>query len=237
MPSKINTILFDAIGTLWHPARPITEMWMDVLLRFDVVRTPQEIFLAATEHLHWQAPQFLAFETSGQPVDDETIEAVWLEFDKRVLQSLGINASTDDIVREVYPIFEDFNALYENTVDVLASIQDMGYRMVMVSNGVYQRKAVAKLKILNLFDSIIGSFHVGFMKPDPKIFNLALREMGASTEQALMVGDTWDADVLGARSLGIHVLHLRREEAVDVSKDEISSLHGVVDYLVQYQEK
>ena len=50
-------------------------------------------------------------------------------------------------------------------------------------------------------------------------------------EQALMVGDTWDADIVGARSAGIQALHLKRDDAVDESLDEISTLHGVINFL------
>ena len=65
---------------------------------------------------------------------------------------------------------------------------------------------------------------------------MALGKMGNSTEQALVVGDSWDDDVEGARSLGICTFHLRRGAAADESRGEISSLHGVVQFLDRHGE-
>ena len=82
--------------------------------------------------------------------------------------------------------------------------------MAIVSNGVYQQRNAARMGIEKFFDSMIGSWHVGFLKPDAGIFNLALRELGFSANHALIVGDTWNADVVGGRSLGLRTLHLIR---------------------------
>ena len=75
------------------------------------------------------------------------------------------------------------------------------------------------------------------MKPDAWIFNLALRELGFSANQALMVGDTWNVNVVGGRSLGIQTLHLIRYEIVDESNDEISTLRAVVESLKHQQQE
>lgn len=75
------------------------------------------------------------------------------------------------------------------------------------------------------------------MKPDAWIFNLALRELGFSANQTLMVGDTWNANVVGGRSLGIRTLHLIRYEIVDESNDEISTLRAVVESLKHQQQE
>jgi HAD superfamily hydrolase (TIGR01549 family) len=231
MASRIDAVLFDAYYTLWFPARTVEEMWADVLDQFGTFRTHREIMSAVAEHDRWKELRLLSFETSEQPVDDETIEVLWADFDGRVLHSLGVHASDEAVASKVLPVFNDFNALYDDTLEVLASIRKLGYRIGIVSNGGYQRRAAARLGIERYFESIVGSWHVGFMKPDPKIFDLALVELDVPAEHALMIGDTWEDDVEGARSLGMRALHLRREETVDVLRDEISSLHGVIDFL------
>ena len=43
---------------------------------------------------------------------------------------------------------------------------------------------------------------VGLVKPDPRIFHLALGRLGIAPEQAVMVGDSPSADVAGARAAG-----------------------------------
>jgi FMN phosphatase YigB (HAD superfamily) len=61
--------------------------------------------------------------------------------------------------------------------------------------------------------------------------------VGFSANQALMVGDTWNVNVVGGRSLGIRTLHLIRYEIVDESNDEISTLRAVVESLKHQQQE
>lgn len=56
-------------------------------------------------------------------------------------------------------------------------------------------------------ETILDSEVVGFNKPDPRFFQLALDRLGARPEQAIHVGDTVRADVHGAESAGIRALH------------------------------
>jgi HAD superfamily hydrolase (TIGR01509 family) len=52
-------------------------------------------------------------------------------------------------------------------------------------------------------DYLIISESAGFLKPDPRIFQLALDQAGCDPSEALMVGDSWTSDVRGALSAGI----------------------------------
>jgi HAD superfamily hydrolase (TIGR01509 family) len=67
----------------------------------------------------------------------------------------------------------------------------------------------AKLEICGLascVDVLVASQEVGIAKPDPRIFRIALAQLGVAAEQAVMVGDSWSADVLGARAAGIRAV-------------------------------
>jgi putative hydrolase of the HAD superfamily len=52
-------------------------------------------------------------------------------------------------------------------------------------------------------DALVVSEDVGVAKPDPRIFLIALERLGCEPGEALMVGDSWSADVLGARAAGL----------------------------------
>jgi putative hydrolase of the HAD superfamily len=49
---------------------------------------------------------------------------------------------------------------------------------------------------------------VGYEKPDPRIFHVALDKLGVAPERAVHVGDTACADIDGARAAGVRPLHL-----------------------------
>ncbi len=59
----------------------------------------------------------------------------------------------------------------------------------------------------------------GVKKPNPIIFNLALNKAGAKPERSLMIGDSLEADILGAKSLGFHTIHFNahRENSHDLA--------------------
>jgi putative hydrolase of the HAD superfamily len=58
------------------------------------------------------------------------------------------------------------------------------------------------------FHAILDSHHVGFEKPDPRIFRRALEIAGSTPGRTLHVGDLYSADVVGARGAGLHALLL-----------------------------
>lgn len=82
----------------------------------------------------------------------------------------------------------------------------------IVSNN-QQEEQLDKLRFLGLdgaFDFVMTSERAGIQKPHPGIFQRALAEAGVGPEEAVMVGDSWKWDVLGARSAGIHAVWFNR---------------------------
>jgi HAD superfamily hydrolase (TIGR01549 family) len=74
-----------------------------------------------------------------------------------------------------------------------------------------------KLRVCGLLpfvDALIVSEEVGVTKPDPAIFRVALERLECEPHEAVMVGDSWSADVTGARSLGIPAIWFNPHGAV-----------------------
>ena len=65
---------------------------------------------------------------------------------------------------------------------------------------------LARSALDDLFDTIVLSSAVGVKKPDPRIFRLALRRIGARPAEAVFVGDDFHVDIEGARRTGMAVL-------------------------------
>lgn len=66
------------------------------------------------------------------------------------------------------------------------------------------------LGLPKLVDTITYSQEAGVEKPDPRIFQIALKRTKANSKEALHVGDRYDADVVGARAAGITLVLLDR---------------------------
>jgi putative hydrolase of the HAD superfamily len=82
-----------------------------------------------------------------------------------------------------------------------------------VSNWVWQLpELLHALELVSHFDFIAASARVGFEKPHPEIFRWALEQAGVEPAEAIHVGDHLDADVAGARGVGIDAVLIDRHD-------------------------
>ncbi|MBS2011496.1 MAG: HAD-IA family hydrolase [Deltaproteobacteria bacterium] len=88
--------------------------------------------------------------------------------------------------------------------EALDTIRGRGVKVAIISNseGMLDR-LFTELGILGHFDRVVDSGKVGVEKPDPRIFEIAMRELGVTKERTLHLGDVFATDVLGARAAGI----------------------------------
>jgi HAD superfamily hydrolase (TIGR01493 family) len=91
---------------------------------------------------------------------------------------------------------------YPDTAAVLTGLKRQGLRIAVVSNIAFDvRPAFAALGVLGDIDEVVLSYEVGAVKPNAEIFATALDRLGVVATDALMVGDSEEADG-GARALG-----------------------------------
>jgi len=93
-----------------------------------------------------------------------------------------------------------------------------------------QEEKVRFLGIQQSVDLLVVSGEVGVTKPDPRIFRTALERAGVEPAQAVMIGDSWENDVLGALGAGVRPVwfnrfHLRPPDPIAVP--EIVSFRSV----------
>jgi putative hydrolase of the HAD superfamily len=96
-------------------------------------------------------------------------------------------------------------------LDLLAAIGARATVVVVTNNVVNEQvQKLAFLGMTELVDVLVVSEEAGVRKPDAAIFRIALERAGASAAEAVMLGDSWGADVLGARAAGIRAVWLNR---------------------------
>jgi HAD superfamily hydrolase (TIGR01509 family) len=88
--------------------------------------------------------------------------------------------------------------------DALQRLRDAGRRLAVVSNSEGTVEAMlAEVGLRPFFETVVDSGVVGSVKPDARIFQIALDRLQLAPSEALMVGDLPTADVFGPRALGI----------------------------------
>lgn len=111
------------------------------------------------------------------------------------------------------PIAEELSFLYDydrltlmrkpHLKETIEALHGMGFRMGVVSNIISTSLVPHMLNeygIAQYMECIVMSSEVGFRKPDPRIFDIALQKMGVTAAETAYVGDTISRDVLGARN-------------------------------------
>ena len=127
----------------------------------------------------------------------------------------------------------DFNNLIPGAIEILEYL-DNKYNMHIITNGFkeVQERKLKESTITKYFKTIIISEEVGYKKPNPIIFNYALEKANAVNTSSLMIGDSYQADILGAINVGINAI-LFNYHNIDPSDDIISvnSLSDLTSYL------
>ncbi|MFL5869475.1 MAG: HAD family hydrolase [Solirubrobacterales bacterium] len=107
---------------------------------------------------------------------------------------------------------------YPDTAPALEELASLGVRRVCVSNWDYALPEVLdRTGLATGFDAVITSASVGARKPDPAIFRVALEAAGCAPHEALVVGDTPEEDIAGARAAGIPALLIDRDGGGDIA--------------------
>ncbi len=94
--------------------------------------------------------------------------------------------------------------LFPGTHDVLSKLANK-YVLHIITNGFYESSELklTKTSLKPYFHSIFVSEVIGLYKPDIALFNHALEVVSCNPENAIMIGDSLEADILGARNAGI----------------------------------
>lgn len=118
------------------------------------------------------------------------------------------------------------NLLFDDAIPTLTYLQDK-YQMHIITNG-FSKEQYIKIERSGLegfFKTITTSDDAGVKKPDPAIFKQAMFKANAKPKAAVMIGDNFDADILGANNVGMHVIHYDyHKEQIPKEFKQISSL-------------
>ena len=106
-------------------------------------------------------------------------------------------------------------------VDYIRSLHGR-YKTGVISNALSDVRAAidSKWHMADAFDAIIISAEVGVMKPDARIFYIALQSLGVQPAEAVFVDD-FPHNVDGARAVGMHAIQFRGFEQIRLDLEEI----------------
>jgi HAD superfamily hydrolase (TIGR01662 family) len=126
--------------------------------------------------------------------------------------------------------------LYPDTLSTLTLLRDAGYRLGCVSNtndDAHVQRMLDRNGLRPWLSPIYTSAEIGLRKPHPYLFEKVLRDWALSPEQVIMVGDTLDADVLGAHNVDMRGVWIDRGPVNPWSRNEDSIDRILPDATIQ----
>jgi putative hydrolase of the HAD superfamily len=118
----------------------------------------------------------------------------------------------ESVVDRAFPLFAKSITVDPQALDVLGRLRAAGLRLALVSNASsYSEETLDDSGLRGLFDSVVLSYKVRLMKPDPAIYRLALSELGLPGTECFFVGDGGDRELVGARENGMHTVLVDRD--------------------------
>ena len=208
MPRLIRAILFDLGGTLMEPLAP----WAPVLAEADRA-LHQRLEAASIELDVGRFRQRL--REYHERRDKELHETTYHMVLREVMEQTGHGQVPESVSRlalnAMFTVTQDNWTLRADATAALQDLQESGYRLAIVSNAGDDQDVqdlVKRFGIRSLLDFVLTSAACSYRKPHPRIFELALARWMIESHEAAMVGDTLEADVLGAKRAGLYSIWL-----------------------------
>ena len=216
---SITDIFFDLDHTLW-------DFEKNSRLTFLKIFEEYAITTSLDDFLRYYVPLNLEY---WKLYREERISKADLRYQrlKRTFDALDYDIEDEmiDTLSDQYiQHLSSFNHLVPETIEILEYLKP-NYRLHIITNGFreIQEKKLKQSNISNYFDQVVNSEMAGVKKPNPKIFHLALQMANVDARKSLMIGDSIEADILGAQAVGIRAIHFNAHN--DPFHDHCKMIH------------
>ena len=224
----ITDVFFDLDHTLWDFDRN-SALTFEKIFRINNVDLSLNEFISHYEPINLKYWKLYREEKIGkQELRFARLNETFETIDFKVEEELVHKLSEDYIAH-----LATYNYLFDNTHEILEYLS-MHYNLHIITNGFeeIQHKKLTKSKIHHYFKTVTNSEMVGVKKPNPKIFNYALEYAKANVNTSIMIGDSYEADILGAKDVGMDVVFFDLNKTkVDPSIKQIDDLMTLKKYL------
>lgn len=172
--------------------------------------------------------------------DDRLVTAIWLRYFTKLLGPCLPEMAPDELaalVAEVQRVSDHYTsyALYPDVVPVLRTLHARGLTLGVISDWGIGLGSILHAHGLNqYFDFAVISAALRNAKPNPQLFETALRRANTIADYAIHIGDSYILDVLGARAVGIAPVLIDRPGKLDPAELDVPVIHdlyGLLDLL------
>jgi putative hydrolase of the HAD superfamily len=210
MSEEIDALLFDAGGTL-----------------IDLKPSKDEVFKKALDQhgFHVRLDEVAKAISDADRETDEALSKLdganedpfWRMFDKHVLRGLGYEGDHEALSKTISAEFDANTNKVENWIafpdarPLIEDLIDRKFKLGLISNATeLLRRVMDNLDLTRYFETIVISAEVSVRKPDPRIFEIAVKNLQTPPNRAIYIGDKLAVDIQGASRAGLNTILLDR---------------------------
>tara|TARA_R110000796_G_scaffold77799_6_gene173835 strand:- start:11976 stop:12665 length:690 start_codon:yes stop_codon:yes gene_type:complete len=213
----IKNLILDLDNTLYGYDPPHKKALSAVLetfsIKFDISKEQtKQSFERARQNTHLELPARAASHNR-------------LLYVQKMLEYNGLNSMKYAL--EFYELywrtFLENMALFESVIDYLETNRSKGGKVCILTDltAHIQYRKIEKLGLVKYVDFLVTSEEVGVEKPHPSMFAKALQKLECENFEALMIGDSWNKDIIGANALGIQSIWINHKKEKQSLKENI----------------
>ena len=200
---SVTDIFFDLDHTLWdfekNSGLAFNEIFIELNFPFSL-----DVFLKLynpINHAQWKLYR------------ENKITQEDLRFNRlnKTFEKLNYSASIgliDKISEQYITYLSTFPHLFEGAIELLEALKSR-FKLHIITNGFdkVQQFKIENSGIESFFEFVFTAEKVGFKKPHPEIFIQSLKTVNTTAEASIMIGDSFEADILGALNQGMQAIH------------------------------
>tara|TARA_R110001583_G_scaffold34847_6_gene116633 strand:- start:3615 stop:4295 length:681 start_codon:yes stop_codon:yes gene_type:complete len=220
---KINHIFFDLDHTLWDFEANSNIAFETIFKKYNVGIDLQKFlsYYRGINQNYWRLYRNEKITKEELRVGRlrDTFIKIKHSFDNQLIDNLSI---------EYIEVLPNNNQLFEGTHEILEHLYSK-YKLHIITNGFneVQYKKLDNSGLSKYFDKIITSEDAGVKKPNPIIFKYALEQAQATSKESVMIGDNWEADIMGAIDNGLDAIYFNYEK--QSVGENIKSVHELIE--------
>lgn len=207
MINHIKAVFFDLDGTLRHSVPEGGEVFTHYIEDLGYSVSPEDRVRAMRwEYQYWASSADLRDDLLAHSPDTDNF---WIEYSRRRLIALGVSPEqalqlAPNASAHMGEMYKPDSVVPEDVRRMLPALQQAGYIMAVISNRdkPFQETLITH-GLSEFFPYSLAGCEVDIYKPEPGIFEHALKHMNVTAHETVYVGDNYYADVVGAQNAGL----------------------------------
>ena len=227
----IKNIFFDLDHTLWDFDKNSDLTFLKILKKNDISVNVANFlnFYHPINKKYWDMYRVNKVSKADLRYNrlSETFKKLNYKINDEVINQLAI-----DYIEHL----SDFNHLIPDTLTVLDLLKSK-YKMHIITNGFkeVQNRKLQKSDLIQYFETVTISEDVGVKKPHKLIFDHALTSANANIKNSIMIGDNFNADILGALGVGMKAIYFNFHKTDEHERENViivKSLKEIIPILL-----